>query len=171
VVQVFVTSRGVDDANLFDGNVGGLDGADTKCTDAADDGGTWTAWLSDPNGNARDRIRDGEYQLLNGTVVANDKADLTDGSLDAAIDLDENLDTVQSGFESHVWTATETDGNYGDSGTCFNWTSNDALDFGQVGESTAVDGTWTDVDPGGSVGGNNCAGVNRLYCFADATSN
>ena len=41
--------------------------------------------------DARNRILDGEYRLLNGTtVVANNKADLTDGTLNAAINLAEN---------------------------------------------------------------------------------
>jgi hypothetical protein len=159
VVQVFVTS------GTFDGNLGGLVGADTVCTTAAEEAtpslpGTWTAWLSDPNGNAVARIIDGEYQLLNGTIVANNRVDLTDGSLAAAINLDENLDTVSA--EVDVWTATDVDGTWGDSGTCFNWTSNDALDFAQIGRANQADAFWTDAEGGGP-----CNFLNRLYCFAD----
>jgi hypothetical protein len=51
--------------------------------------GIWTAWLSDENTDARDRIPDGQYQLLDETLVTNDKDDLTDGMLKATINLDE----------------------------------------------------------------------------------
>jgi hypothetical protein len=158
VVQVFVTG------GVFDGNLGGLAGADTACTDAALAAnspltGTWTAWLSDNSTNAIARIIDGEYQLLNGTVVANNKADLTDGTLDAAIDLTENQNTLGAG--QNVWTATDTDGTNPGVGTCVNWSTASNANTSQVGEADATDATWTDLG-----GGNTCEKTNHLYCFA-----
>jgi hypothetical protein len=163
VVQVFVTS------GTFDGNLGDLAGADADCTDAASNAtsslpGSWTAWLSSNGPNAAiDRIRDGEYQLLDGTVVANDKADLTDGSLGAAIGLDENLATVSTDVD--VWTATNAAGINPGVGSCLDWSTNVNAELGQVGRANLTDAGWTDV------GGGPCDFLNRLYCFADATSN
>jgi hypothetical protein len=162
VVQVFVTS------GTFDGNLGGLAGADTVCTTAAEEAtptlpGTWTAWLSDDDFDARDRIRDGEYQRLDGTVVANDKADLTDGMLNAAIEVDENGATVPGG---NVWTKTSAEGLAIPAGDCQLWSTADPGQSGRPGRATAVDAFWTDIG-----GGNTCDNLLRLYCFADATSN
>jgi len=49
--------------------------------------------------------------------------------------------------------------------TCFNWTSTDVLDTAQSGRADATDATWTDNEA------ETCDTFNKLYCFADATSN
>jgi hypothetical protein len=171
VVKVFVTSEG------FDGDFGGTQGTgdgqaggDTACTDAATGlGGNWTAWLGKGSCgaclDARDRIRDGEYQLLDGTVVANDKADLTDGTLDNPINIDENGDPV----DAQVWTGTDPDGT-GDTGpgTCQVWSTDADTIRGSHGDSSETNGAWTDAVLGGGI---TCDTLARLYCFADATSN
>jgi hypothetical protein len=154
VVQVFVTS------DTFNGNLGGLDGADTKCTAAATAaglGGNWTAWLSDNATNARDRIPDGEYRLLNETVVANNLDDLTDATVDAAINLDEEQSTVTTNTD--VWIATATDGTNQGFSSCLNWSTPDSAERGRIGRSTSDDAFWTDVG-----GGNTCDATRRLYC-------
>ena len=164
-VAVFVTSE------TFDGDLGGLIGADEKCQAAADAvslSGTYTAWISDNDLDARDRIRDGEYRLTSGALVANDKADLTDGSLSAAINATE---TPSNTVEGNVWTATDPSGVDPGVGSCQEWTTTDPEQSGRVGNCTATDATWTDLDPGGPQGGNTCEKVNRLYCFANTTSN
>ena len=51
--------------------------------------GTWRAWLSDSENDAIDRIPDGQYQLVNGAVIADDREDLIDGQLYAPINLSE----------------------------------------------------------------------------------
>jgi hypothetical protein len=165
-VEVFVTSQSfTGDLKSSAGEFTGLDGADTICTNAAKDAGhegAWTAWISDGNTDVVDRMFDAEFQLLDGTIVANSLADLTDGTLQVPINLDENLDTVLAGSNSQVWTATESDGRYGDSGTCNSWTSSDGETFfGQIGDASSVFAGWTDVGAG-----NPCDSVNRLYCFS-----
>ena len=48
-------------SSSWNGNLGGLSGADAKCQQAANAtglGGTWVAWLSDSTHNAKDRIPD-----------------------------------------------------------------------------------------------------------------
>jgi hypothetical protein len=164
LVPVFVTSG--EFTGNFPGGVG-LDGADASCTQAATDvglSGNWTAWLSDSSTDAIDRIPDGEYWLFDGTLVADGKADLTDGTLDNPIIVREDGTPIPGGAVN-VWTATDTDGTWGDSETCFNWTSNDVLDTAQSGRADATDATWTDNEA------ETCDVFNKLYCFADATSN
>jgi len=160
VVQVFVTSES------FDGNLGGIDGADTQCTSTANTagyGGNWKAWISDSTRNARDRIPDGEYQLLNGTIVANNLIDLTDDTLDVAINLDEKLATVTTNAD--VWTATATDGINQGFGSCSSWSTSDNAERGRIGRSTSDDSFWTDVG-----GGSPCDSTRRLYCFSAKAS-
>ena len=160
VVSVFVTS------GKFDGNLGGLAGADAICqaaADAAQLGGTWTAWFSDDNNDAIDRIPDGQYQLLDGTLVANDKADLTDDLLESNINLTEIGITIP-GF---VWTGTEEDGtNTSLDGTgilnnCNNWTDNSSGSTGARGVTDANQGGWTYSLGADAV----CSDQNHLYCF------
>jgi hypothetical protein len=160
-VQVFVTQ------DTYDGNFGDQAGGDTDCTNAAalaGLSGTWTAWLGKGSCGACDdpvdRIIDGEYQLLDGTVVANNKADLTDGTLDHAIDMDEDGNGQAGGT---VWTGADADGT-GTSGpgTCTVWTTNSDQILAQTGSTSATDEEWSDTG-----GGNPCDRLNRLYCFAD----
>jgi hypothetical protein len=160
-VQVFVTSA------EYNGNLGGgIEGADAKCSSVASHvrlPGTWTAWLSAADGsNARARIPDGEYQLLDGTVVATNLGDLTDGTLSHPINIDENgslLDGVP------VWTGSDANGFLegdtcsGDSGS---WRSSSDDKKGQVGNSAVNTAGWT------SGGDSSCANRGHLYCFADA---
>jgi hypothetical protein len=154
VVSVFVTTT------EYQANLGGLAGADQKCQDAADAaqlGGTWTAWLSDSTENAIDRIPDGQYQLLDGTQVADDKADLTDGRLKAEIILAENGQELPGS----VWTGTEANGN-GTVSNCNNWTVNSSESVGDWGFNAYVDDFWTLLPPP-----DQCSQEYRLYCFGE----
>ena len=171
-VKVFLTSA------AYDGNFAGapvtftpaLDGADAACTTAAANGGlagTWTAWLSDRTNDEGKRINNGggaPYKLINGTVIANNMADLLDGTLAAPILIDESGNNVVGSFE--VWTATDADGINPGVGSCLEWTTGDVGERAQIGRADAVDATWTDVG-----GGDTCDTFNKLYCFADANSN
>ena len=171
-VKVFATAASYDGNFVGAGGAfpSGLDGADDACTTAATDAGltgTWTAWLSDGvNGiNAADRIFTGgrPYELVNGTVIAANFTDLTDGMLNAPIVIDENGNAVPQGFST--WTATAVDGSYQGVGTCDTWASNDVALRGRIGYADQTDARWTDAG-----GGNTCDQFNRLYCFADAVS-
>jgi len=78
--KVFVTS------GTFQGNLGGVSGADDLCIGqaaAADLSGTWRAWVSDTTRNAEIILQDFTYTRIDGIKVADNKADLLDGSLDA----------------------------------------------------------------------------------------
>ena len=164
-IKVFVTNGAY--TGNFPGGVG-LVGADASCTDvatAAHLAGTWTAWLSDDTTDAIDRIFDGgtSYQLLNGTTVADSLADLTDGILDSPINRNEWGDRISGSFE--VWTSTNADGTR-KMGTCSNWTDGTDSSTAHDGRADRFDAAWTD-----SGQTEDCDTFNRLYCFADATSN
>ena len=158
---VFVTSR------LYDGNLGGLAGGDAKCGELADAAGlpgTFRAWLSGNAFGASSRLdpSSGPYRLVNGTTVATNLADLTDGGLAAPIHLTESGTFVEGTAETRVWTATQVDGtSFGQ--TCSNatspadWSTTSARTI--AGVSTAANASWTvvDVQP--------CTSFFRLYCF------
>ena len=156
--RVFVTSGG------YQGNLGGLTGAGTICDTEANNAGlvgtSWTAWLSTSSVNARDRITPAsEYRLVDNTVVANGIGDLTDGTIDHAIDKDASGTIVTSGFP-YAWTATSLGGNWSGSAHCDNWTNNTNSQFPTLGSWTAVDDRWT-----ASGASSNCLGFRHLYCF------
>jgi hypothetical protein len=174
-VTVFVTSV------PHDGNFVGLEGADQFCQGLADDAGlpgTWTAWLSDDNNDAVDRIPNGEYRLVNGTLVANNKNDLTGGTLRASINLNE---AGGAGATSTVWTSTKPDGTSidgvapnNDKSNCSNWVSNAPETGGctngdencaALGNVNEIDGDWTLQGGTASPFVSQCSAYQSIYCF------
>ena len=164
VVSVFVTKE------RYQGDLGGLTGADEICQAAAEEAGLsgtdWTAWLSTSDDeetettgiNAIDRIPDGQYRLVDGvTQVADDKADLTDGRLKHPIRLNE----FGEQWAGEVWTATKPDGTGNDTGNnCNGWTDlSSEFSGGYIGFSSSED-LWTsgyyEVP---------CSEKSHLYCF------
>lgn len=153
--RVFITSL------AYDGNLGGLVGADAKCqtrADAAKLDGTWKAWLSDDNTSASSRLthNDGDYIRIDGVIVANSWSDLITGSLLSAINITE-LNTVNN--NSWVWTNTFKDGTIrqASGSSCNNWSGNSS--GGATGDSTRKDSGWTDY---GAIA---CIHLQPLYCF------
>lgn len=151
VLRVFVTSQTVN------AKLGGFNAADLRCTNLATMAGIpglWTAWLSAKDGpHAVDRITgSGPWHLRTGELVAPDKASLLSGSLQHAIDHDENGAAVAAG---RVWTGTGTDGRFL-TNDCDRWTTGTN---GRVGNSGATNASWTTADVV------NCGSAGRLYCF------
>ena len=165
-LTVFVTSQ------KYNGNLGGINGADMKCQGLANVSGldgTFKAWIS--NGNiSPSNYQFGvtiPYQLVDGTTIANSWADLTDGFLQHPIDRNEEnqfVDSSLNGFgNGRVWTNTNSIGkainiNNGD---CAGWTSSKSEDSSVIGRLDLVneENFWTDV---GTI---SCDRENRLYCF------
>ncbi len=153
--KVFVTST------LQDGNLGGLAGADGICAARALAAsptliGSYKAWLSDSSTNAKDRINNANFYLVDGTtLVANSIADLTDGTLAHAIDHDES--DVLIGSNPDVWTGTKADGTKAIL-NCTNWSVNTAVS-GATGREAFATSIWTEDST------INCAGFLRLYCI------
>jgi hypothetical protein len=189
---VFVSSQ------LFDGNFGagqkvlGYPMADQRCQALAQQAGrsgSYKAWISGrvdtgagplPHGVVhRFAQSSGPYVLVNGTKVADNWADLTDGSLDHAIDLTELGTPV--GSETRVWTNTTTGGQAWDNArqcaagissdeaglwtwSCGapGWTPGDCrFQSGKYGDAHSTSGSWT----GTANSNTGCDQALHLYCF------
>jgi hypothetical protein len=152
--RVFVTST------ELQGDFGGLDDGDDICrarATAAGVGGDWRAWLSTSTVNARDRITDTEYRLMDGTtVVATSLADLTDGTIQHGIDKNEFGGSVLG--STNVWTGTLANGTASAGLDCQNW-NNHNYD-GMAGDTSATGGAWTNA-----INLAPCSLDYRLYCF------
>jgi hypothetical protein len=163
---VFVTST------LYNGDLGGLAGADAKCqarAEAAGVAGNYKAWLSDATGSPATRFAPSAvpYTLVDGTVIANNWADLIDGNLVAKISKTElggavpvgNTVCGGGGFPT-VWSNTTASGALRSAGgSCANWTSLGAQGaaWGNAGLSTSG---WSDWCSGGE-----CSSKSPIYCF------
>jgi cysteine-rich repeat protein len=163
---VFVSSQ------EYDGNLGGLDGADDLCQGLADDAGlagTFRAWLGDGDEGPADRfIRSPDaYVRTDGTMIAADWDDLVDGMIDAPISLTEaegapptGNTTCNGGGESTAWTNVNANGTT-NTAHCDGWT-NAGGSGARWGYTTETSADWTDACSGvGPV----CASVSPIYCF------
>lgn len=155
--RVFVSTVG-----LASGSLGGLAGGDAFCQSLADSrslGGLWKAWLSDASNTPDNRFTHAAvpYRLTDGSIIANDWAELTNGTLQHAIDVDETGASIPAAVE--VWTGTVRSGRAeGDS--CSGWTSALSTVRGEAGVSAGLNFRWT----GGSL--RLCdTPMLHLYCF------
>ena len=155
--RVFVTQHGTSS------DMGGPTGADAHCQASADEaelGGTWSAYVSGGGTSAIVRIADGPYYRLDDVFIANDKTDLTDGSIAAPIHITED------GGRLETWVctgATETGGSTGYD--CRGWTWGCGVCEGdhwyvEVGNSGRTTDDW-------STAGWSFCGSCYLYCFED----
>jgi hypothetical protein len=127
-------------------------GADAVCQElasAANLSGTYLAWLSDTTGSPSTRFsRDGgPYQLVDGTIIANNWSDLTTGILQRLINLTETggmppSSDVPCGSD-FVWTGTTSAGDLdGPDLCCDDWSDYAAgAEFG----STQSFQDWSDT--------------------------
>ena len=161
--RVFVSSE------LYDGNLGGLDGADAKCQALADDAGlagTFMAWVATNQGSPSTRFNQSStaYILVDGTQIAPNWAGLIDGSLDAAFNLDEYGDMAPVGNTScggggnlTVWTSTNANGTFS-SESCAGFSSTNG--GARWGNANLTDGSWSSWCSGGL-----CSWTSPIYCF------
>jgi hypothetical protein len=155
------------------GDLGGLDGADAKCQAravAAGLAGTFRAWLSDPTGSPSTRFTQngGPYELVDGTIVANNWTALLTNPHAHALDETEFGGSAPAGTAQcagpAAWTNTNDDGTLGDpSQSCDDWsdpTDQDGSSWGNPESvlyfTTSCDGAW---DPTA------CASKASLYCI------
>jgi cysteine-rich repeat protein len=158
-LRAFVSST------LYNGQLGGLAGADLKCQSLATTanlGGTWMAWLSDGavGPSVRFITKNGPkaYIRIDGKIIANNWADLTSKNLLQAIDITEK--NQAGGDTTRVWTNTKIDGtpNSGDK-HCGIWLVANNGTNGFFGRRNAVDAKWSiDTEEG-------CGTTKHLYCF------
>ena len=158
---VFVTSVS------FNGNLGWLTGADAKCQAQADGpasvvpSGTYLAWLSDGFDSPDIRFTKSAhpYILPDGTKIAEDFTDLTDGSLLHSIDIGPTGEPV--GLKE-FWSGTNADGTTAAyQATCDGWTADPAANFwGMTGRTNLSSSLWSSRWAG--IG---CSLTYRLVCF------
>lgn len=169
---VFVTFQYLNGADLAGiattagctGGHRGLCAADYVCQQEAQGEslpGTYKAWLSDSTLAAKDRLTHstGPYVMVDGTPIANDWTDLTDGTLDAAITLTSGGANFGTGG---AWTATTPAGDISAPDTCSDWIDGSAADFGADGFVGSANGDWTQNSV---VPIDRCNVQSRLYCF------
>jgi hypothetical protein len=135
----------------------GLQAADFICqnlANAASLGGTWKAWLSTSTANAQSRIVDKAYKHVNNTLVANNMADLIDGTISNAIRMTETRSLLLPG--EAVWTGTTSAG-VADVNTCNGWAS--AAVNGRTGLASSSGTAWTDN------AASLCSSLYHIYCF------
>jgi len=152
---VFVTS------GIWKGNLGGLSGADDKCNNEASGKlpGTYKAWLADSSTSASSRLEHyaGQYRLKDGTIVANNWGDFTNGTLSHAINEDASGNIITS--YTSVFTGLDASGAIGTGihYNCNNWSSS-LSSFGgymvDIGTSMFGD-KWHYCD----------SDMRRLYCL------
>jgi cysteine-rich repeat protein len=166
---VFVTST------MYDGNLGGLGGADKICNERAEEAGlpgTYMAWISTNKGSPATRFVKSKvsYVKPGGDQVADDWEDLVDGPLLSSISKDEfGGDSPTTGLDMCgtkrlARTGTAADGTAADGlGRCNNFTSNGAKSTGTPGDTTEkTNDEWTSC---GAAPWPSCDIEMPIYCF------
>jgi hypothetical protein len=141
----------------FDAALGGLEGANARCQDAANAAGlpgTYKAWLSDNSHSPATTFKKSEvgYMLLNDTLIAKSYNDLTDGYLLTLLNIDEYGQVASGGISPRwpgrqfSWSATRPDGTPSTSfgSTCEQWTSSSGDTSG--GHLNAANDDWSESD-------------------------
>lgn len=126
----------------------GLASGDALCqmlAESAGHEGTFQAWLSDSTGSPSTRFaRSGRFELTNGTQIADDWTDLTDGTIDAPIDRNESGNpgpTAGVCTTADVWSNTAINGtSRGDATSCADWTG---TGNSVTGRRSEMDADWT----------------------------
>jgi cysteine-rich repeat protein len=162
---VFVSSM------KFTGGFGSFGVADAACTAMAQGlpiAGNYRAWLGDSNTPIAARLDNTalRYLRVDGVVVADGWADLTDGTLDAPIDRTESGTALAADPAScvamefvdvRVWTGLASNGAH--VGNCQNWTTGAAFDKAQIGLANHADDLWTAACT------SSCDQMLRIYCI------
>jgi len=153
---IFVTSK------KYHGNLGGLDGADEKCQEAAQSpdielGGMWIAFLSTSRTDAIDRLPDTSYFNANNILIGKNKTDLFKGWIE------DEIKFTEFGKKSYdyVWTGSGEDGRYHkpiESTTCSDWSSDDSSMRGVIGSTRTTNSRWFKEGESG------CSTGRALFC-------
>ena len=170
---VFLTS------DTYDGNLGGLAGADSRCRDLAATfdamrADSYIAWLSDSKSSPLDRVDHGPefdatpYVLRSGVQVATNFEDLIDNGPWPGIDLTDKYESV---LEKYVWTNTAIDGGlFSPEHHCEDWGSDSSLYGARIGQSSLPADSpdleeWQKFGHWTSWVAASCEYKYRLYCF------
>lgn len=179
-MSFFVTSQGPGDG----ANLGGLEGADTHCTNLAEAAGvtgkTWAAYLSTSDTDARDRIGTGPWVNAQGETIAEnlDALHSEANNITKTTALNENGEVVNGRGDQpnrhDILTGSLPDGTAHEA-TCENWTSS-GEGSAMVGhhDRTGLDDSaeaksWNSSHPSRGCGQEALQGTGGdglLYCFA-----
>ena len=159
-LRVFITS------GEYAGNLGGLTGADDACqaeATAAGLSGSFMAWLSDSTDSPSTRFarNGGPYVRVDGVVIAHDWADLTDGAIDAPVNVTAAGQVLTLEWSSSanfsVWTATYPDGTpntycFDGCAYCDDWSSTSDTVLGSTADYRVINnsdspGSWSCAGP------------------------
>lgn len=144
----------------------GMEGADCICQETADAAGldgTYLAWIAtttDDDPEARFTQSSQPYVMPDLTIIADDWADLTDGTLNATLRIAEDGSSTNS--PTLAWTKVREDGGWFQNtvADCADWTSASGSDTGAIGRTNHSDTEWT--NPASGIA---CSNHVRLYCF------
>lgn len=156
----------------LNGDLNTQNGADDLCNSAASAeglSGSYTAWIGPyPSEEPRDRglstcFSAGSssvgWYLVTNEKVADNWADLTDGTIDTAID------RTQQNFNKgtqEVWSNLSQSGsNLSQVTNCFGYNRGDSGAWGLTGLTPSTNNDWTDYS------NDRCDAVNFFYCFQD----
>lgn len=159
--RVFVT------ASTYQGDFGGLTGADAVCQKeavAASLTGTYLAWLSDSQGSPSKRFakQTVPYVRADGVTIAKNWKSLVSGTLAAPINVTASGAVIP--MADNAWTMTTMEGtpssSCGNSCFCLDWTAT-YYASSSTGKPYNTDAGWTDT------GFYQDCGIfpNHLYCF------
>ncbi len=150
IKSVFVTST------AYDGNLGGISGADAKCQARAGVGidarnlasGNYWAFLATGSQDPFSMLPEAAFVRPDGVIVAGSKAALNPTSILESISVTENNEARYD----YVWT--------GPGSSCLDWTNADFPNSGTIGISWQADNsTWFNFT------NNFCDSSYSLYCF------
>ena len=147
----------------YDGDLGGLSGADQKCRAAVSNAGglqgTWKAILSTNANAAKNRISlTGRIEDMTGTLIST-RSNFWTTMHSASITTDATGSNIVTCASCGVWTGTNTDGTP-ETEDCLNWRSGSSLRQGSIGDAGDVS-DWVEV----SSGPQQCSQQFRLYCI------
>lgn len=166
---VFVTQKN------YDSKMGGLSGADSICQAEATAGGlagVYKALLSDDNTDAKDRVRfPGAIRNLNGDVLEESEAELWDGTIKRAINIDSKANFVYQGTGQRVFTGSLGNGTRSLSNeSCDNWSTTPSSSLRSIAGFVESGPASAPANPHWFTyqSSNLCDSGARLYC-AEAT--
>jgi hypothetical protein len=150
---VFATSQ------TFDGNLGGIAGADAKCMAAAAGasslaGKTFRAWVSTASSSpAASFTADGSFVTVGGAVLADTFNDMREGTLMAKV-------TTETGafLSTPIWTGTAETGYNIAGDDCSGWTDATAGSWAARSSSDVIQWYWSFYDT------STCDQQASLYC-------
>lgn len=153
---VFVSSQ------MYPSNLGGARAYDTQCNALASAAGinnstgtAFSAWMSDFNSNAIDRLSTARgFIRVDGAYISDLRTDISGGRIMNPIDLDET-GQVQAGLLVYTGTNSDTTAS---ASHCLNWTGGTGQTF-LAGITSGGPSAWTAATP------QNCGSQAPIYCF------